>query len=235
MSAIAASSSWSRAFRFYDVYVGKKAVMAVTGFMLFGYVVGHMLGNLQIFIPPENGVYQINTYAHFLHAHYVLLWCVRTVLLAAVGWHIIAAFQLWLLKHKARPIAYCKKDDVPTAFAARTMLWSGPIIAAYLVFHILHLTTGNLNHQYEELQAYQNLVHGFRDYAFCAVYIAAMIVLCTHLYHGIWSMLHSLGWDDEHYRPILQRLSAVVSILIAIGYIAVPIAVMTGLIGGEVR
>ena len=235
MSAIATTSPFNRALRFYDVYVGKKAVMAVTGFMLFGYVVGHLLGNLQIFIPPENGVYQINPYAHFLHSHYVLLWCARSALLVAIGWHIIAAIQLWLLKRKARPIAYYKKDDVPSAYAARTMLWTGPIIAAYVVFHILHLTTGNLDHHYEELQAYQNVVWGFRDYAFSAVYIAAMIVLCMHLYHGIWSMLHSLGWDHEHYPPMLKRLSAVVSILIAIGNISIPIAVMTGLIGGEVR
>jgi succinate dehydrogenase / fumarate reductase cytochrome b subunit len=235
MSAIATTSPWSRAFRFYDVYIGKKAVMAVTGVMLFGYVIGHLLGNLQVFIPPENGVYQIDTYAHFLHSHYVLLWCARSALLAAVIWHIVDAIQLWMLKRQARPVEYFKKNDVPNSLAARTMLWTGPVIAAYLVFHILHLTTGNLNHHYVELEAYHNLVWGFRDYGFSIAYIAAMIFLATHLYHGLWSMLHDVGWDDEHYRPILKRIAAVVSILIAIGYISIPVAVMTGIIGREVQ
>ena len=139
MSAIAINPV-HRAVRFYEAPIGKKAVMAVTGVILFGYVVAHLLGNLQIFAGPE----QINRYAAFLHnpANAGLLWAARLVLLAAVVLHIVASMQLWKLKRDARPVAYVKKDDPAASYASRTMMWSGPIVAAFVIFHILHLTVG---------------------------------------------------------------------------------------------
>ena len=132
-----------RAVRFYEATIGKKAVMAVTGVILFGYVIVHLIGNLQIYSPDRD---QINRYAAFLHDPHNLipLWIARSILLAAVVMHIVASVQLWNLNRAARPVAYFKKSDVPTSYAARTMKWSGPIVAAFVIFHIMHLTVGSL-------------------------------------------------------------------------------------------
>ena len=215
---------------FYEVPVGKKAVMAVTGLVLVGYVVAHMIGNLQIFLGPE----RINHYAELLHSAGPLLWCARLVLLAAVGLHVITALQLWLLKRRARPVRYVKKIDVPSAYTARMMLWGGLALGAFVVFHVLHLTTGGVGLPFEELNVYDNVVRGFRLPAVAIAYIIALLALCIHLYHGLWSMLHSFGLDDERWRPLLERLSAAVALVVAAGYISIPVSVLAGLIGQEV-
>jgi len=142
MSALAISPI-NRAVRFWDAPIGKKVVMAVTGLILFGYVIGHLLGNLQIYASDPQ---QINRYAAFLHnpANVIPLWVIRTLLLGAVILHVLSATQLWLQNRAARPLSYKKKGDVPTAYAARTMRWSGVIVGAFIVFHILHLTVGTV-------------------------------------------------------------------------------------------
>ena len=222
----------NRAVRFYEAPIGKKAVMAVTGVVLFGYVVGHLLGNLQIY---SSNAEQINTYAAFLHnpSNAAALWSIRALLLLAVVLHIIAAVQLWLQNRAARPIGYYKKDDVPNAYAARTMIWSGPIIAAFVIFHVLHLTTGAVVPLQEAgLNAPDvryNVIHGFHDYpAISAFYIFAMVLLCLHLYHGVWSMFQSVGASHPRYTPGLKKFAAVCAILILLGNISIPIAAMAG-------
>src|SRR5579872_5202159 len=127
-----------RVVRFYEAAIGKKVVMAITGLILFGYVVGHLIGNLQIYASDPD---QINRYAAFLHnpANVVPLWAIRVFLLGAVILHITASIQLWNLNRAARPVGYKKKDDASTSYASRTMLWSGPIVAAFIIFHVLHL------------------------------------------------------------------------------------------------
>jgi len=248
MSAVAIDTSLTKRYGFYDAYIGKKLVMAVTGVILFGYVIGHLIGNLQVFLPPRvvggETIYQINNYARFLHSNPGLLWVARTALIAAVVLHIWVSFALWLQKRRARPVAYVKKADVPTAYASRTMIWSGPIIASFVVFHILHLTVGSLGLGFREASsgagaeaqyyAFQNLVHGFRNPAVVIAYVVAIALLSTHLYHGIWSMFQSVGISHPRYTPLLQRLSHLAAILIAAGYISIPIAVLTGLVGSEV-
>ena len=222
-----------RAVRFYEAPIGKKVVMAVTGVILFGYVVGHLLGNLQIYSADLD---QLNRYAAFLHdpSRASLLWGVRIVLLLAVAIHIVASLQLWKLKRAARPIGYVKKDDVPSAYAARTMMWSGPIIAAFVVFHILHLTVGSVL-PLQELGPNQpnvraNVIAGFQHPAVAGFYVVAVLMLCLHLYHGLWSMFQSVGLSHPRYTPGLKRFAAICAILIAAGNISIPIAVMTGLL-----
>jgi len=223
----------SRAIHFYDAPVGKKAVMAATGIVLFGYVVGHLLGNLQIYSSNPD---QINRYAAFLHnpSNAVALWGVRAVLLLCVGLHIVAATQLWLQNRAARPIGYCKKDDLPTSYAARTMIWSGPIIGAFVVFHVLHLTVGSVTTLAPDLAANApnvraNVIDGFHDYpAIAAFYIVAMLLLCLHLYHGVWSMFQSAGVSHPRYTPWLKRLAAICALAIAIGNISIPVAALAG-------
>jgi succinate dehydrogenase cytochrome b subunit len=232
MSAIAINPV-HRAVRFYEAPIGKKAVMAVTGLILFGYVVAHLLGNLQIYSADPQ---QINRYAAFLHnpANAGFLWGARAFLVLAVVLHIVAAVQLWFQNRQARPIRYYKKADVPTSYAARTMVWSGPIIAAFVIFHILHLTVGDVV-QLRELgpnmpDVRWNVIHGFQNYAISGFYIFAIILLCIHLYHGVWSMFQSVGVSHPRYTPMLKRGAAIIAILIAIGNCSIPIAAMTGLL-----
>jgi succinate dehydrogenase / fumarate reductase, cytochrome b subunit len=229
MSAIA-TTSLNRGLRFYDATIGKKVMMAVTGVILFGYVLGHMLGNLQIFA----GRQMINDYAHFLHSHEGALWAARVVLLASVVLHIVASVQLWILNNKARPVAYVRKRDVPASYAARTMKWSGPIIAAFVIFHVLHLTTGDIVPLYQGApdspDAYNNVITGFQHPAISIFYIVAVVLLSMHLYHGLWSMFQSMGVNHPRYTPRLKRFAAIFAVLIAVGYISIPVAALTHLL-----
>ena len=235
MSALAISPV-RRAVRFYDAPIGKKAIMAVTGLILFGYVIGHLLGNLQIYAADHD---QINRYAAFLHspANLIPLWVIRALLLAAVVLHITAAIQLWNLNRAARPARYVKTADVPTAYAARTMKWSGFIVGAFIIFHILHLTVGavpglplaeELGPNAPSVRA--NLVHGFQNPLVSGFYILAMILLCMHLYHGLYSMFQSIGIGNPRYTPKIKKGAAIVAILIAAGNISIPLAVLAGIV-----
>jgi succinate dehydrogenase / fumarate reductase cytochrome b subunit len=225
-----------RAVRFYEAPIGKKAVMAATGLVLFGYVVAHLLGNLQIYGAPD----MINNYAAMLHNPKVApaLWAARLVLLLCVVLHIVAATQLTVQNRAARPISYYKKTDVPSAYAARTMIWSGIIIAAFVIFHVLHLTVGaipglpatDVGGNPATPDARANVIQGFQNPAVAGFYILAMILLCTHLYHGVWSMFQSVGVSHPKYTPRLKRGAAIIAILLAIGYISIPVAVLTGLL-----
>jgi len=220
-----------RAAGFYEAPIGKKAVMAVTGAILFGYVIGHLIGNLQIYSPNYD---QINGYAAFLHSpsNVIPLWAIRAFLMGAVILHLTACTQLWLLKRAARPTAYVKKDDVPASYAARTMIWSGPIVGSFIVFHILHLTAGavlplrKLGLNQPDVRS--NVIAGFQHPGIAGFYILAMILLCMHLYHGLWSMFQSLGFSHPLYTPLLRKGAAIVAILIAAGNCSIPIAVMAG-------
>jgi len=222
----------NRVVRFYEAPIGKKVIMALTGVILFGYVVAHLLGNLQIFGDPD----QINKYAAFLHnpANAGLLWVARSALLVAVIMHIVASVQLWKLKSDARPVAYVKKEDAAATYASRTMMWSGPIVAAFVIFHVLHLTVGAVLPLQEigpnEPNVRANVIAGFSNPAVSAFYILAIILLCMHLYHGLWSMFQSLGFSHPRYTPRLKKGAAIFAILIAIGNCSIPVAVMAGLV-----
>ena len=224
-----------RAVRFYEAPIGKKAVMAVTGIVLFGYVILHLLGNLQIY---SSNPQQINAYAAFLHnpANAMALMAARLFLLACVGAHILAAVQLWKQNSAARPVAYRKKADVPTSYAARTMKWGGIIIALFVIFHVLHLTVGAVpGLEQKEIALHEpdvrtNVIAGFQNVGVSVFYIVAMVLLCMHLYHGLWSMFQSLGLFHPRYTPAIKRAAAVVAILIAIGNISIPVAVLTGML-----
>jgi succinate dehydrogenase / fumarate reductase cytochrome b subunit len=231
MSAIATSNELNRAIGFYQASIGKKVVMAVTGLILFGYVLGHLIGNLQIYLPATGVVATepVNVYAHFLHSHDVMLWLVRTLLLVSVIAHITASIQLWRQKQAARPQGYVKKDDVPASYAARTMIWSGPIIAAFVIFHVLHLTSGSVL-PIEEGNVRANVISGFQHPAVAIFYIIAMALLCMHLYHGLWSMFQSVGLSHPRYTPWLKKFAAGFAWFVAVGNISIPVAVLTGLL-----
>jgi succinate dehydrogenase / fumarate reductase cytochrome b subunit len=230
MSSIAIDSHLQRAIRFYQASIGKKAVMAVTAVVLFGYLVGHLAGNLQVYLGAE----QMDRYAAFLHSMPVLLWGVRLLLVVCVGLHITASIQLTLLKQQARPVGYVRKAAIGSSVASRSMIWSGAMIAAFVIYHLMDLTVGAANTvQYQDLHAYENLVYSFRRVPVSAFYVVAMILLGMHLYHGIWSMFQTLGFSHPRYTPVLKRASAYVAILLTAGFISIPIAVLTGLVGSN--
>lgn len=226
MSATAAQAHLFRAARFYEATIGKKVVMAVTGVILFGFVIGHLLGNLQIFLGPE----KIDAYGEFLHRTPALLWGARTVLLVAVTLHITASIQLALLKSTARPVGYLKKSSVGSTYASRTMMWSGPIVAAFVVYHLLHFTVGAVHPDFHEGRVYENMVSGFRQIPVSLAYIFAMVLLGAHLQHGAWSMFQSIGIAHPRYTRVLKIFATAATLFIVLGNISIPVAVMTGIV-----
>jgi succinate dehydrogenase / fumarate reductase cytochrome b subunit len=230
MSADAVALAWSTS-------IGKKAVMAVTGFILVGYVIGHMLGNLKVY----QGEAKFNAYAVWLRevgtpavGHEQLLWLARLILVTAAVLHIVAAVQLTQMSYAARPIAYGRRKAIHTTYAARTMRWGGLIITLFVVYHILHFTLGVVGFapgQYRPMSVYRNVVHGFSVWYVSAFYIGAMVVLGLHLYHGVWSMFQTLGVNTTPGTGRFYRaLAAVTTAGVVAGNISVPIAVLAGLV-----
>ena len=216
----------SRALTFYSTSIGKKVVMAITGLILFGFVIGHMLGNLQVFM----GANQMNAYAAMLKANATLLWGVRIVLLVAVILHIVAAVQLTRVSQRSRPEGYHYKDVIQADYAARTMRWSGPIIAVFVIYHLLHFTTGSVHPRFDVHDVYRNVISGFRVWPVSLFYIIAMVALAFHLWHGVWSMFQTLGLINPKSDKIIHRLAAIATLALVIGFISIPMAVLTGLI-----
>jgi succinate dehydrogenase / fumarate reductase cytochrome b subunit len=227
---------WPRnpAAALWSTMVGKKVVMAVTGIVLVGFVVAHMLGNLKIFLGAE----AIDAYAAFLRTMgeplfpYSVPQCVvRVVLLACVALHITAAVQLTRMNRAARPQAYDTKHSIATTYAARTMRWSAVILVLFVVYHLLHLTAGVVSFQpgeFRDLSVYHNVVVGFSVWYVSLFYIVAMACLCLHLDHGGWSLLQTLGWNNARTTPALQGLSRGVALVVFLGFISVPVAVLAG-------
>jgi len=213
-----------RVARLYDSTVGKKAVMAATGVLLFGFVITHLLGNLQFYLGPE----ALNAYGRNLRHLGALLWAARLGLLAAVLLHISAAVQLWRLNKQARPSHYEKLTAAGSSYASRTMMWSGPILALFIGYHLYHLTLGaHLLHDADGFPlVYQNVVAGFSDPLASGLYIVAMSFLGMHLMHGIWSMFQSIGWNHPKYTPLIKRIAVLTAALIVAGNISIPVAVL---------
>ncbi|MBI1791754.1 MAG: succinate dehydrogenase cytochrome b subunit [Acidobacteria bacterium] len=214
------------AAQFYAAPIGKKVIVAVTGFILFGFVLGHLLGNLQVYAGPD----KINAYAEFLHHNLGLLWGARLVLLASVALHITASLQLNALNNRARPVGYQRREAVESSYASRTMIWSGPIIGAFVVYHLLHFTFGAVHPDFKDLNPYHNMVAGFRQLPVSLAYVVAMVLLGQHLYHGAWSMFQTLGVSHPRYTPLLKRFAAVAAALLVAGNISIPISILLGMV-----
>jgi succinate dehydrogenase / fumarate reductase cytochrome b subunit len=215
--------------------IGKKIAMGVTGAILILFVIAHMIGNLKIFSGPQD----INAYSRFLRevgqpelAYGQLLWIVRIILLICVLLHIVAAYQLTRMSHAARPIGYRGgRKNVETTFSARAMRWGGVLLTIFVIFHLLHFTVGAIGFrpgQYHDLAVYQNVIAGFSIWPVSVFYIVAMGALCLHLDHGIWSMLQTFGWNTTKSQKTLRGCSRAVALIVFLGFISIPIAVMTG-------
>jgi succinate dehydrogenase / fumarate reductase cytochrome b subunit len=211
----------------------KKAVMAVTGVVLFGWILAHMFGNLKIFFGRES----FNHYAEFLREMGSplipptgLLWLSRLTLLAAVGLHIWAATTLTLQNRRARPVGYREIRGVELDYAARTMRVSGYLLALYVVYHLLHLTFGSLHTDFLPADPYGNVVKGFQAAPVAMVYVFANLLLGLHLYHGLWSLFQSLGWNHPAYSTLRRPFAVTFALAIFLGFASVPLAVLAGIV-----
>lgn len=233
MSAVASSPATgrrrvyrNRLQRMLNSSIGLKITMALTGVILSGFVLVHMLGNLQVY----QGAEALDAYGKLLRKEPALLWTFRLVLLSAVGLHIWAFIALTRKNLQARPQAYQARKYKESSFASRSMIITGPLILAFIIYHILHLTTGTVHPDFQEGAVYHNLIVGLWGLRGIVgvIYIVAMIMLAFHLWHGVWSMFQTLGAPEDRYRSLGRRFATIFTILVTLGFTSVPLAVLTG-------
>ena len=220
---------------FYRSTIGKKIIMAVTGLIGIGFVIGHMAGNLQAFI----GADKLNAYGALLHGPLAeLLWVVRIVLIVAVVLHVLMAFQLTRRARAARPRDYKQRAPQVSTWAARTMRWGGVLLLVFIVLHILHFTTGQVDPARwrgrldlaGRHDVYGNLVASFHIWWVTLFYVIAMIFLGLHLYHGAWSSVRTIGYATPSPQPLRRRIALGVAAIVWLGFTLVPVGVALGLI-----
>lgn len=216
----------SRAVNFYRSTVGKKQLMAATGLILVGFVIMHMLGHLIMFAGRDS----YNAYAQGMKNLGPLLWLARIILLVAVVVHIVAAFQVIARNRAARPHPYAVKQHIAANYASLTMRWGGPLLLLFVIYHLAHHTLLLTGPGYSSTDIYGNMVAGFKVPWIVAVYLGAMILLGMHLFHGVWSMLQSLGVDYPAIAPLRYLLAPAIAVFVAGGYCTVPLAVIFGII-----
>ena len=224
------------ALTLYRSTIGKKLIMAVTGLVLVVFVIGHMAGNLQEFLGPA----RMNAYSAFLKSTGELLWIARLGLLAATVLHVLMAWQLTQIKRAARPVDYVRRDPQVSTLASRTMRWGGVVLLVFIVFHLLHFTTGTVfpiasrpDPQYpafSHTDVYGNVISAFRTPWVTAFYVVAMLFLLLHLFHGAWSSVRTLGLSKPSSDPLHRRISTVIAVVVWLGFSAIPVAVLLGVI-----
>lgn len=220
----------NRIQRFWRSTIGKKVVMAVTGIIGIGFVLAHITGNLLVF----KGADAINAYSHFLHGPGAeLLWVARIVLIVAVILHVWASYSLTQQSHAARPVGYVKRVPQASTLASRVMRWGGVFLLIFIVFHILHFTTGTFSPGgvYVEGDVYHNVVQAFHVWWVAAFYMVAMVFLGLHLYHGAWSSARTLSIKGDSPHPLHHRLSVLIALVVWLGFTLVPLGVVLGWVG----
>ncbi len=208
--------------RFFGSTIGLKVLMALTGLVLFAFTVAHVTGNLLVFAGPK----AMNDYAHLLKASAAVLWGARAVLLLSVLVHIVSAIKLTKRRAEARPVPYGLKEPHGSSYASRTMIWSGPVLGLFVIYHLLHFTVGSVHPQFVEGKAYENVVTGFSSAPVALVYIIAMLALGLHLSHGVWSLLQTLGVNRPNWEKTLKRVAIAFGAGVCLGFISIPLAVL---------
>lgn len=219
---------------FYGSAIGKKAVMAVTGIVLLGFVLVHMIGNLKLYYPDAER--HLNEYGEWLRAfgepalpHTGFLWIMRGALILSFVLHIHAAISLTLMNRQARPVKYQGGRSYAAAdYAARTMRWSGIIVGFYVLFHLADLTWGNANPDFIRGEPYNNLYYSFERVPVAIVYIVANLLLGLHIYHGAWSLFQSLGLANPRFNHWRRAFAVGLAAVIVVGNVSFPIAVLSG-------
>jgi len=212
---------------FWRSTIGKKLVMALTGLVFVGFVLVHMLGNLQLFAGPS----RFNGYSRLLRHDLVeFTWLVRVTLLAAVTLHVLAAWQLTRRGWSARDRDYERYERQAATYASRTMRWGGVYLLVFIVYHLMHFTLGWVHPAFDPDGAYGNVILGFRTTWVVLFYLGAMAFLALHLYHGVWAMFRTVGIARPTPTPLERRLSLAVAIVVAGGFSLVPLAVWLGFV-----
>src|ERR1700736_6541931 len=214
--------------------IGRKMIVAVTGAILILFVIGHLLGNLQIFLGPE----WINSYSQHLRDLGPLLWIIRFVLLCTVMLHIYFTILLAIENRRARPDHYIDKENVKATWASRHMVVSGLVVLAFIIFHLLHFTARKFNPQFPLLKldplnrydVYSMMVYGFQNVYVSTFYVVGLFLLTLHLTHGSLSFFQSLGLNNERLTPKLAIGGRAFAWLLFIGYTSIPVAVLLGFI-----
>jgi len=222
-----------RVYSLYSTSVGKKYTMAVSGAIFVLFVIVHMFGNLKVYLGPET----FNHYAEGLRefgepflGYEWFLWVFRAGLIAALLIHVVAAWQTSRQSWAARGQKYRKQDKLVFHYASRTMRWGGVVLFLFIIFHILHLTTGTLHPDFVPGDAYRNFVTGFRSLPVVAVYTVAMIALGLHLYHGTWSAFQTMGLDGPRIKKWREPTALGVALIVVLVNLSFPVAVFTGFI-----
>ncbi len=211
--------------RFCGSTIGKKIIVAITGLILVGFLLGHVAGNLLFFAGPA----AMDAYSKTLHDNQALLWAVRVLLLVSAVVHIVVTLQLAKLRGDARPVDYQGGKSWVSNYATRSMILSGPFIAFFVVYHILHLTTGHFHPDpYKMETVYNNVKVSFSRISIAGVYVIAMILLFGHLVHGIWSMTQTIGLNHPKYDCWVKKGTVALAILITLGFISIPLFVVFG-------
>ncbi len=222
-----------RVISLYRTSVGKKFYMAVSGAILIGFLVAHMVGNLKMYMGPA----AFNHYAEFLREvgepvlpRMVGLWIFRLVLLGCVGLHMFSALQVYLQSRSARGGSYAKEESIVFSYASRTMRWGGVIIAAFVIYHLLHFTVGMAHPDFVHGEAYNNVVIGFQNPVVVGFYIVTLIMVTFHVYHGLWSAFQTVGANHPKYNPYRRPLALVLALVLLLGFLSVPVGVMAGVL-----
>jgi succinate dehydrogenase / fumarate reductase cytochrome b subunit len=216
----------SRLGALWRSWIGKKALMAVTGFGLFAFVLVHMIANLLAF----RGGPDLDGYAAQLRAFPALLWTARGLLAVAALVHVVAGAQLWAARRRARGVAYREHRPGNSSASSRTMFWSGFLVLGFVVYHLLDLTFGVVNPDFRDGEVFHNLVTSLARGAAAGFYVIAVAGLGFHLWHGLWSAFQSLGIANRAFTPELRRLAAAFATLLAVGFAAVPLAILFGVV-----
>ncbi len=224
------------------VAVGKKAIMAATGLVLFGFVLGHLAGNLKLYqgsyvSGPHAGERVIDVYAEGLRelgaplfGYSQVIWIARITLLVAVGLHLWAAISLTRQNRAARPIGYAQSEALQSTYAARTMRWGGVVLLLFVLYHLADLTFGWANPQFHPGRVYDNLVASLERPVVAGLYVGANLALGLHLFHGLWSLFQSLGWSSPRWNPWRRRFATAAALIVTAGNLSFPVAVLTGLV-----
>ncbi|HQR16936.1 MAG TPA: succinate dehydrogenase cytochrome b subunit [Gemmatimonadales bacterium] len=208
--------------------IGRKVIMAATGILLVGFLVGHVAGNLLVFAGPG----PLNAWSAFLKSSMLVLWAVRIGLLAAAGLHVWAALSLTRLNNASRPVAYARREPQAATLASRLMRWGGFLLLAFIVFHLLHLTTGSITPGFvlSHTDVYGNVTSAFQVPWVALFYIVAMLALLAHLTHGIWSFFQTMGWNHPRFDRARRVVATVVALIVSLGFIAIPAAILGGML-----
>ena len=213
--------------------IGRKILMAVTGLLMVGFILAHLLGNLQIFLGQD----QFNDYAKFLHSIPEILWPARLVLLACVLVHIAVAFSLRSTNKTARPTGYQAERTLQASTASLYMLETGLVILFFIIIHLLHFTFGALQPEFSgmhdnagRLDVYSMVIHGFQNITYSGLYILCMLGVGVHLSHALGSLFATLGIGKPEFRERAMELGKVAAMGIALAYISIPVSVMVGLL-----